>query len=246
MNYDLFDSHFAKFQDDLDILVENAKIKKEEYDNIPILAKWKHLSSDYKKKQIIEDEDFNTGDNTWSSILENNDINISGDRVMKRLQFALSNIPGIERHEYQIQFHQEILMALLPKIYQSEWGAYSSVILEKYGVKKYRPERFFITPRRFGKTTAAVSFAIGAAYSIPNITIGIFSTGKRTAGKFKNQILKYLRQMPNFDNLVIKNNSEEIELQFGPNDIRVINCYPGTVDVCIFLFPFFFFCAHQF
>lgn len=42
--------------------------------------------------------------------------------------------------------------------------------------------------------------------------------------------------MPKFEELVIKNNAEEIELQFQANDIRIVNCYPGTVKVLIFFF----------
>jgi hypothetical protein len=234
LDCNIFDYSTNNFHNELFHLKEIAINKKNDYEQLALRPKWEHLSHQFKKTSILK-EDFidisNGDDNSWAGIMSENTTSLSGDRVMKRLQFILDNIPGIDRHEYQIQFHQEILMALLPKIYQKEWAAYSSIILQKYNIKKYRPERLFCTPRRFGKTTSVVVFIIAALYCIPNITTAIFATGKRTAGKLKNQVTKYLRQMPNFTELCFVNNSEKVELHFGPNDIRTMECYPGTVSV---------------
>lgn len=166
------DSLFHDLHKNLNLIDEDALLKKEECDKLSLIPKWKFIPMDFKGKNLLKIE--NENDNNWSSILDLNNIPTSGDRIMKRMHFLLNNIPGIIRHEYQIQFHQEILMALLPTIYKSEWNAYSSIILEKYNIKKYRPERLFVTPRRFGKTMSTVIFACAALYAIPQISIGNF------------------------------------------------------------------------
>jgi hypothetical protein len=175
----------------------------------------------------------NTNDVTWETILSEDTRGLSGDVIMRRLNYVLDNIPGIIRHEFQIQFHNEIITALLQKIYEKEWVSNSTNIMKTYGIKKYQPERFICTPRRFGKTMATIFFIIGALYTIPNINICIFSTGRRTSSKLKAGVVKFLRTMPCFDKLCTKNDAEILTYTFGYGDERTISCYPGTVAVCI-------------
>lgn len=217
---------------------ENEQIK-----TIELLTckKWGLLPMEFSKNDNLSNgQNKNNGsnrkDNSWQGILDFNDITYSGDRIVQRLKFILNNIPNIKRVEYQIQFHQEIILVCLPIIYKKEWASKSSIILKKYGLSKYRPELFFITPRRFGKTMCLVMFACAALYSIPNVSINIFSTCKNIAGKLKNQIVKYLRQMPKIESLLKKCNENDVELMFSETDIRTVSCYSSVVRV---FFSFF-------
>ncbi len=143
-------------------------------------------------------------------------------------------------HDYQKQFHWEMMMALLPKIYSTEWDTQSSSILKKYGLKKLRPEVIIMSARRYGKTAAIVGMLVASLYCIPDFTIAVFSTCKRTSGKLVAWVVKLLASLPMFEDLCIRKNSEEIALQFKRNDIRILNGYPAIVKVCYFFYFFFF------
>jgi hypothetical protein len=54
----------------------------------------------------------------------------------------------------------------------------------------------------------------------------------------KNQILKHLRMMPKFDDLIATKNQNDIELKFSLTDSRTVSCYASLVKVCL-LFLFF-------
>jgi len=252
MNFDNLFGHLETFHNGLEKLAIEARTKQVELIDRFVKTKWK-LNNKLQKTNNnepvnvlnktqkcspffnIDNSSVEGTDDSWPFILENHDPFLSGDRVMKRLQFALDNIPGVTRYEYQIQFHNEIQMAMLPKIYQKEWATHSSDILKKYNIDHYRPEMFAIMARRMGKTIACVIEALAGLYTIPNISFGIFSTCKRTAGKFKSQVLKYLRIMPWFEKLVGKNNFEDTELEFSkvdPIDIRSVSSLPAKVAVC--------------
>jgi hypothetical protein len=237
----LLNNHlFAKEIDKYKIIIKNvgeaSKKNYEKYSKLVLSKKWE-LAGNENSFGKLEETDSSAV--TWPAILDVTNIPNQGDKIMQRLQFLLGNIPEIKRVEYQIQFHQEIILTCLPIIYKNEWDSQSSIILKKYGVTKYRPEVFFITPRRFGKTTSCVAFCCAALYAIPNISINIFSTCKNIAGKMKNQILKHLRMMPKFDEFIATKNQNDIELKFGLHDSRTVSCYASLVKVFFLLVLFF-------
>lgn len=191
------------------------------------VPKWKILAGQKQTKENQNDK--------WEGILNEDAFSVSGDRKMARLEFVLSNIPKMIRHEYQVMFHREMEMAMLPKIYDSEWDSDSNTILMKYKQLTHKPEKLIVCPRRFGKTASIVMFIVAVLYVIPGITIAVFSTCKRTAAKLITWATRLLQQMPGFQEKKAKVNSEEIVLQFSQGDQRTVNCYPGLVAVCIFI-----------
>ena len=229
----LFDK-FLHIHDPLDTLAKEFKSTITSFELDLLSPSWKQASSFQKHATTTTGSVGKSGAApvSWPQFFQR--YQASGDERMRRLEFVLKSIPTLTPHEYQMQFHREISMALLPKIYEQEWDAHSDSILKKYKINNYRPEVLMSTPRRFGKTMGTVQYIIGALYSIPNITIAIFSTGQRTAGKLKNAVTKYLRLMPKFEELCTKNSAEEVSLEFGPGDTRSVFCYPGSVAVCIF------------
>jgi hypothetical protein len=133
--------------------------------NIPRVPKWKIITDEQSANENQND--------TWDGILKEDALSVSGDRKMSRLEFVLSNLPQLTRHEYQRMFHREMEMAMLPRIYDAEWESNSNSILMKYNQTVHRAEKLIVCPRRFGKTASVVMFVTAVLYVIPNITIEI-------------------------------------------------------------------------
>lgn len=173
---------------------------------------------------------------SWDILVDGNTSSLTGDDVMRRINFVLNEfpkyIPDIHRAEHQIQFHNEVLHALIPRIYRSEWASQSTSILKRYSITKCYPEILLCTPRRFGKTTAVVLLIVALIYSIPKVTIAIFSTAKRTSGKLKTAVNALLDRLPHIDKLRDVNNAEQTSLKFNAMDTREISCYPVSSSVC--------------
>jgi hypothetical protein len=105
-----------------------------------LLPKWQ-INSEHSQSSDNQND-------TWDGILREDALSVSGDRKMIRLEYVLSNIPEMVRHEYQRMFHREMEMAMLPKIYDTEWDSDSNSILRKYNQTTHRPEKLIVCPRR--------------------------------------------------------------------------------------------------
>ena len=164
----------------------------------------------------------------------------SGDEVLADLRWWLDNL-GVTRHEYQIQFHEEFIKSCLPKIYQLEWEADYDRILKQFNVVKLKQETLVVCPRRFGKTYSVALFCAAFIWCVPNGTTAIFSTCQRTAHKLMALMLRFMIRIPQLKDKILKKNAEEIIIERNPGNLSTVNCYPGTVKVCSFLYLTFFF-----
>lgn len=193
----------------------------------------------YKKKWKREDSSLipstfsNTDETFFSDTFQKPRYLMTGDEKMAALTTCLDNM-GLTRHEYQILFHDNFIKSCLPKIYENEWSESYESILAKYGCTKLNQEVCVICPRRFGKTVSVALFCAAFVYCIPQCTIAIFSTGKRTSGKLMALCVKFLNLLPMFKERCETCNSENVVLNFGKRDQSMLNCYPGTVAVCYF------------
>jgi hypothetical protein len=160
-----------------------------------------------------------------------------GDQKLRRLRKVLSSpsVFGVTRGDIQVMFHEEFIRACLPTIYKGEWRNNFYDILRRNGIKSNSREVFIICPRRFGKTWSVAMFCAAFLWCIPNITISIFSRGKRMAQKLMLLCLQYLMRFKDFAKYEKGCNSEQIILSFGPNDRRVLCCFPGTAEVCFII-----------
>jgi hypothetical protein len=154
----------------------------------------------------------------------------SGDTIVRDMNHLLDNI-GIVRHDYQIYFHQKMIETHLRKIYENEWATFETEILQKFNLSKIHQERLIVCPRRFGKTYSAGSFGCAATWCIPSHEIGVFSTGKRAAGKMMALTITFLLTIPGFREKCDTHNVENLVLKFSEYDSRKLSCYPGTVGV---------------
>jgi hypothetical protein len=158
-------------------------------------------------------------------------LEMTGDQKLQRLRLLLESF-GIERDELQVMFQEEFIQSALSIIYRGEWEQNFDDIMRKNRVQKMCRERFVICPRRFGKTWSVAMFCAAFIWVIPNVTVSIFSRGKRMAQKLMMLCLRFLLKLPGCERFVIKCNNEEVRLRFSLDDERVLCCLPGSVEVC--------------
>ena len=164
--------------------------------------------------------------------------NLTGDDRLEMFRQVLDLFQW-EREDNQIDFHEVMIQTVLPKIFADEWDTDYERILRMFQVNEHNAETFIICPRRYGKTVSVAMFCAAYMFMIPNATIAIFSTSKRTAGKMMTAIYAFMRDLPFFDHVRFETkNSECIELYLNGNK-REMWCYPGTVAVSIFSRSFF-------
>lgn len=139
-----------------------------------------------------------------------------------------------EREDNQIEFHEIMIQTVLPKIFAKEWDTDYERIMRMFKMEKHKAETFIICPRRYGKTVSVAMFCAAYLYMVPNASIAIFSTSKRTSGKMMTAVYGFMRELPFFDQVYFETkNSECIKIvMYG--DERSVWSYPGTVAVCIF------------
>jgi len=160
---------------------------------------------------------------------------MTGDQRLRRLRKILSDseVFGVTRGDIQVMFHEEFIQACLSIIYRGEWDQNFDEIMRSNRVISNARERFIICPRRFGKTWSVAMFCAAFFWCMPNVTVAIFSRGKRMAQKLMYLCIRYLLKLPGFKEFVKTSNSEQVVIQFGPHDIRTLCCLPGTPEVCI-------------
>jgi hypothetical protein len=170
---------------------------------------------------------------------KNTSGSLSGDRKLEMIKFWLDNL-GLKRHHHQIRFHEHMIKACLSKIYEEEWETQYEQITHKFGIEKMKREGLYTCPRRFGKTTAVAIYCAAFLLVVPNSKVAVFATGKRTAKKLMMQIVGFLIKYPGFLDRVKTKNQEDLILDFGISDERMLSCYPSTVKVRRFFSSFFF------
>ena len=156
----------------------------------------------------------------------------TGDQKLRRLRLTLDAF-DVKRGEIQVLFHEEFIQSTLSIIYRGEWEFNYDDIMRRNRVTSNSRERFIICPRRFGKTWSVAMFAAAFIWVIPNITISIFSRGKRMAQKLMFLCLRYIMKLPGYKEKLKTSNSEQIVFEFGPHDTRTLCCLPGSVEACI-------------
>lgn len=204
-------------------------IQTSNYFNLYHPKKWKREDSSLIPSVVNGDQE-----SFFSETFPKPRILLTGDEKMAALTHYLNIMVlsmGLIRHEYQIMFHDNFIKSCLPKIYENEWSESYDSILAKYGCSKLNQEVCVICPRRFGKTISVAVFCAAFVYCIPQCTVAIFSTGKRTSGKLMALCVKFLSVLPSFKERCVACNAENVVLSFGKKDQSTLNCYPGTVAV---------------
>lgn len=152
-----------------------------------------------------------------------------GDEVVAGINRTLDSFK-MKRASHQIEFHDQFTRSCLPKIYP-DWDTNYDSILKRYKLSQVHMETLIVCPRRFGKTIAVSMYVAAYMMNVPNSEVSIFSTGRRTAGKLMQSVIKFLQELPGFEEHIKVKNYETLVLDFGNGDTRTMSSYPGTVAV---------------
>jgi hypothetical protein len=133
-----------------------------------------------------------------------------GDRCLQAIRRLLSTFSNI-RSEQQKQFHDNFLIACLPKIYGKDWEANRVRVLRQFGINRIQFEVMAITPRRFGKSWAVAMFC-AALLLVITVRICVFSTGKRASGSLMELVIKFINKEPGAYARICKKTEEQLFL----------------------------------
>jgi hypothetical protein len=170
----------------------------------------------------------------------------AGDRRLEAIRFTLNNL-GYTRSQFQKLFHTHFIQACLPIIYGDDWATHAERVMKEFGLERISPEVLVQTPRRFGKTVSVAMFVLAMLLNVPGIRICIFSTGKRASGGLMLEIMDRLREIPDGNSRILKQNQEQLFISTVPrgegvkansetakkqiNDSNVsrLYCFPASV-----------------
>ena len=163
---------------------------------------------------------------------------LRGDATLARLYEALDSC-GLQRTSTQRYFHKCFTQSILPWIFgKSEFAKYKDRILQENGIHpdKYNQYTLISTPRRWGKTTSVAIFVASALFSVPEIWISVYSTGRRASKALSDLVHKFIKRLEERAGMkktkVLVKNTEE--LFYGGekgSDVRQLFSYPATVQV---------------
>lgn len=152
-----------------------------------------------------------------------------GDQIVAGINKTLDSFK-MKRASHQVEFHDQFTRSCLPKIY-ADWDINYDSILKRFNLTKIHQESLVVCPRRFGKTMAVSMYVAAYVMNVPNSEVSIFSTGRRTAGKLMQQVIKFMQEIPEFEDRIRVKNFETMILDFGNGDLRTLSSYPGSVAV---------------
>lgn len=92
----------------------------------------------------------------------------------------------------QIVLHDAMIEALLPHIYGDDWESEQQRVMDELGIRKIRKEVLVSMPRRHGKTVGIAMMLAIFLIVVPDVSVCVFSTGKRASGSFKEEIMRQL------------------------------------------------------
>lgn len=139
---------------------------------------------------------------------------------------------GLTRTREQKQAHSLFLHASLPWIYGKRvFESNASAIRNMHSEAPHCSNILVQCPRRFGKTTACALFCAAMLYHCTELTISVFSTGKRASSSMMDAVAKYLyAAFPDAAKHEARKNQEEFFLKHGATYARLFS-YPSSVQV---------------
>ena len=151
-------------------------------------------------------------------------------KVMDRMRQLLAKC---DRSDQQIQMHEKMLRCVAPQVYGAAIQEHEMEVMAYNRFENLTQEIIITAPRRFGKSWAVAMFACVALLCIKGCEISIFSSGARASGVHTG-MSGIIRTMlaDNFGvtkNMISAKNQEHTYLKLGPNDVRKLNAYPGSV-----------------
>lgn len=140
---------------------------------------------------------------------------------------------GFERSDTQRDLHSHFIAANLKKIYGDDLYKNLDSIMKKFGISKIRSDVIVCTPRRWGKTYATALICAALIWSQPNLTICIYSTGKRASKAMLVLIWKMIVAIAGSAEPIKVYNLQECELQVRNlwGKMGKVSSYPSKIEI---------------
>ena len=160
-----------------------------------------------------------------------------GDARMKALiqTLDLLDTVGFPRFDAQREFHSYFIATILKKIYEEELYQNIGSIMKQFNLKKIRSDVLVCTPRRWGKTYAVALFCAAAIWALPEMTICIYSTGKRASKAMLVLIWKMIVAIAGSPEPIKVYNLQECELQVRNmwGSMGKVSSYPSKEEISV-------------
>jgi hypothetical protein len=212
--------------------------------NIPINAKKlfkqlnDHANEEYKK---VEDSIYVPELHESASNRKYWTRKTSGEEKLRLIRETLDEF-GYKRTDQQKVFHEHMINACLPIIFGDELDYHTEKILKENDWEAILQELLCVTPRRFGKTWAVAMFVATILINVPNIEIVIFSMAMRASRKMLALVDKFISRHERGNQMICRPHNQEcltLRGNFGVDDKRVCQSFPGRSDVTIYIYIYF-------
>ena len=159
----------------------------------------------------------------------------AGDLRVKRIFKTLDSF-GWKRSPDQKTFHRNFMIACLPQIYREEWDQHKRRVLKEFDAENIDFEVLIMTPRRWGKTISVGMFVAAMLICVPDVEIGVFSTGSRASGSLMEMVIRFINAIDGANTRIVKANQEDLFLSIqslgglsSKSDLAVkLRTSPGT------------------
>ncbi len=172
----------------------------------------------------------------------------NGDVMLERIQDIFMNGFDIEWSVVQVRVFQAMIDGILPRLYGREWEEVKGRVMAQRGIDRLQQETLVNMARRNGKTWVVSGGAAAIYLVVPEITIGVFSVGKRQSTMFMNSTVEKIERafkkgthVNRNDYALVSKNQEKIVYQHPQGGKQELGCYPGSTKVSPILnHPFFY------
>lgn len=162
----------------------------------------------------------------------------NGDAMVQRIQDIFLNGLDIEWSVVQIRVFQAMLDGILPRVYGTEWEEVKGRVMAQRGIDRLHQETLVNMARRNGKTWVVSGGAAAIFLVVPEITIAVFSVGKRQATMFMNSTMEKIERafkkgthVNRNDYSLLAKNQESLIYEHPSGGKQVLGCYPGSTKV---------------
>ena len=162
----------------------------------------------------------------------------NGDAMIERIQDIFMNGFDIEWSVVQIRVFQAMLDGILPRVYGREWEEVKGRVMAQRGIDRLHQETLVNMARRNGKTWVVSGGAAAIYLVVPDISIAVFSVGKRQATMFMNSTVEKIERafkkgthVNRNDYSLVTKNQESMVYEHPEGGKQELGCYPGSTKV---------------
>ena len=162
----------------------------------------------------------------------------NGDDLIEKCTNLFLNGMGIEWSSVQIRIFQALIDSILPRVYGNEWEEVKTRVMAQRGISRMHQETLVNMARRNGKTWVVSGGAAAIYLTVPDISLAVFSVGRRQASMFMASAIEKIEMAFNKGTHVNRNgynliqkNQEKIIYEHPNGGKQVLECLPGSVKV---------------